>query len=128
MESPITLPQPKSAPMCEQCAPMTQIFPLRVRKATSCRPRMRLDSGFVSSCAWQNKYHEAGCAGKLLAGGGGSEKPVVSESGFWMRLLMTKPVAFRFQRTLDERGPDNKPFRWREKLARNEACIAHLPD
>jgi len=59
--------------MCEQRAAMTAIFPLRVWKATNCRPRIRLECGFLKSLARQNKYHEAGYAGKELMGGGVTE-------------------------------------------------------
>jgi hypothetical protein len=76
--------------MCEQWAAMTLTFPLRVRNATSCRPRIRLETGFDNSRAWQNKYHEAGCAGKLLAGGGIMKLPALTESRLLMRLLIDK--------------------------------------
>ena len=70
---------------------MTATFPLCVRKATSCLPRIRLESGFPKSLARQNKYHEAGYPGKELTAGGGAEIPGLTESRLLLRLLMSKP-------------------------------------
>src|SRR5580765_221166 len=90
MDSPTTVPQPRSAPMCEQCAAMTTTFPRCVRKPTSCRPRIRLAYGFSKSSERQNRYHEAGYAGKRLIGGGAVGIPGLTDSGFLLRLFMSK--------------------------------------
>src|SRR4051812_16851097 len=85
----MTFPQPRSAPMCEQCAASTVTFPLCARNATRLRPRIRFESGLTKSLARQNKYHEAGWAGKQLTGGGTAELLACTTSCL-MRLLMNE--------------------------------------
>ncbi len=70
---------------------MTATFPFCVRKATSRLPRIRLERGFSKSPARQNKYQEAGYAGKELTAGGGAGMPGLTESRLLLRLLMSKP-------------------------------------
>lgn len=69
---------------------MMLIFPLRVRNATSRRPSIRFESGFDNSRVWQNKYHEAGYAGKLLMDGGVAELPALPKSRLSVWLLINQ--------------------------------------
>jgi len=81
MVSPITSPQPRFAPRCEQRASNTENFPLAVRNATRSRPNIRFPTGPErKAAAGQNKYHAAGLAGKLEASGAFGISDALSDS------------------------------------------------
>ena len=86
----MTLPQPRSAPMCEHRAAITATVPLLARKATNWRPRMRLERGRLRASPRQSKYHDAGYSGKELSGGGEAELFGPIESLPLLRPLMSK--------------------------------------
>src|SRR4051794_16165312 len=84
----MTLPQPKSAPTCEQLAARTLYLPLAVRKATSWRPSSRFETGDFEPLAGPNKYHEAGYSENAETGGGVNEASRAGATRVWLRVFM----------------------------------------